>query len=70
MGIDADGFSHGGLIMSTVLLVLGILVGTLALIVLTALLRGAVSYLNSRWRALKVKRRKQRPSIRNQTVGS
>jgi hypothetical protein len=55
--------------MSTVLLVVGILVGTLAMIVLTALLRGTVSYLNARWRALKSDERKHRSSIRDQTVG-
>jgi len=55
--------------MSTVLLVIGIFVGTLAMVVLAALLRGAGSYLNSRWRDLTPNRRKQRPSIRNQTVG-
>jgi nucleoside-specific outer membrane channel protein Tsx len=55
--------------MSTILLVVGILVATLAMIVLTALLRGAVSYLNVRWHALKSNRRKQRPTIRNQIVG-
>jgi len=55
--------------MSTVLLVVGILVGTLAMIVLTALLRGAVSYLNARWHALESSRRREPPSVRNRTVG-
>jgi hypothetical protein len=55
--------------MSTVLLVIAILVGTLAVVVLAALLRGLVSYLNSRWRDLTFNKRKQRPSIRNQAVG-
>ncbi|MGD2074228.1 MAG: hypothetical protein PVI91_10200 [Gammaproteobacteria bacterium] len=40
--------------MATVLVALGVLVGTLALIVLAALLHGAGSYLNSRWRQLKL----------------
>jgi len=55
--------------MSTVLLVVGILVWTLAMVVLAALLRGAVSYLNLRRHALKSGRRKHQTTIRNQTVG-
>ena len=42
--------------MDTVLVVLGVVVGTLALIVLAALLHGAGSYLNARWRHLKLHR--------------
>lgn len=50
--------------MSTILLVVAILIGTLVMVVLAALLRGAVSYLNLRRHALKSGRRK------HQTVGS
>jgi hypothetical protein len=56
--------------MNTILFVIAIFVGMVAMIVLTALLRGAVGYLNSRRRALSSNRRKQRLSMRNQTAGS
>jgi hypothetical protein len=36
--------------MTTILVVIGVIVGTLALVVLAALLHGAGAYLNSRWR--------------------
>jgi hypothetical protein len=42
--------------MTTILFVIGIVIGTLALVVLAALLRGAGAYLNSRWRHPKLHR--------------
>ena len=45
-----------GLNMTTILLVIGVVVGTLAVVVLAALLHGAGAYLNSRWRDLKLHR--------------
>lgn len=69
ISIDAQGFHPRGLNMSAVLLVIVVLVGILAMVVLAALIHGAGSYLKSRWRDLTSGRRKQRPSIRNQTVG-
>jgi ABC-type lipoprotein release transport system permease subunit len=42
--------------MTTMLFVIGVVIGTLALVVLAALLHGAGAYLNSRWRHLKLHR--------------
>jgi hypothetical protein len=42
--------------MSTLLFVLGVVVATLALVVLGALLHAASAYINSRWRDLKFHR--------------
>ena len=66
---DAYEVAQWGLGMSTVLFVIGVLIGTVALVVLAALLHGAASYLNSRWRSLNSDSRKQKPSMRNHTVG-
>lgn len=42
--------------MNTVLFVIGVIIGALALVVLVALLRAAATYLSSRWRDLKLQR--------------
>ena len=42
--------------MTAILFLIGVVIGTLALVVLAALLRGAGAYLNSRWRHLKLHR--------------
>jgi hypothetical protein len=54
--------------MNTLLFVIAVFIGMVALIVLAAMLRGVASCLSSRWRAPTSNRQKRRPSIRNQTV--
>ena len=42
--------------MHTILFVIGVIIGALALVVLAALLHGAGAYLSERWRDLRLQR--------------
>lgn len=44
----------GGLKMTTILFVIGVIIGALALVVLAALLQAVAAYLSARWRRLRL----------------